>query len=256
MWFKQWLEETVALDDLGKKDAYQKIDLGDDELRQLAQQAYQIERQDRDALTELEIAMHGIDQEIGRRFAAHGMTKGTGVFQLASMIKFLTQGVPDTVYTAPLELRDNERAAGSAMGTAGGTAYRSGHFILVSDLDQPLSAGVKYVIVNMPFSPGVPVLQRKFPNVKFIPYDKVVPFFNSLAKAKTGGAATGQSQQFSLSKFAQELGVRPDSVDVSPSRDGKYIFVRNRATGKSVSVSPAEGLEAAKLKVKSVFGIV
>jgi len=108
----------VKIGDLEKNHAYSNIDLEDDELRQLINHVYAITKQDPDALMELNMAMmQGLDHVAGKRFQAYGMTKGSLTFQLTSMIKFVTQGVP----AAPLELSPEEKRAGSAMRTAGGT---------------------------------------------------------------------------------------------------------------------------------------
>lgn len=59
-----------------------------------------------------------------------------------------------------------------------------------------------------------------------------------------------QSGQFSVTNFAtRELGLPPERVSVSMSKDNKWLFIRDRSTGSSISVSP----DIVKQKVKQLF---
>ena len=70
-----------------------------------------------------------------------------------------------------------------------------------------------------------------------------------------------EAQQFSVSNFLTQNGIQvgPDAqAALTMSQDGKHIFVRNRQTGKSLSVPIASGdnsaFEAAKKNMLNLFG--
>jgi len=48
----------------------------------------------------------------------------------------------------------------------------------------------------------------------------------------------GDQGQISISGIEQKLGIQPGSLDLQSSKTPGFVFVRNRLTGKSVSVKP------------------
>lgn len=90
-----------------------------------------------------------INGEIGQFFDAHGISK---MNQLNNLLGILENGIDPTktFYTAPFEISNENRAAfGSALGTAGGTAYKDGIAVLTGGYKQKLSEdGIKHVFIN------------------------------------------------------------------------------------------------------------
>jgi len=59
---------------------------------------------------------------------------------------------------------------------------------------------------------------------------------------------------FSVSTLENKLGIKNGSLSITPSKDKRYIFVRNRFNGQSISVNPnPQEIEAA---AKKLFGLV
>ena len=65
---------------------------------------------------------------------------------------------------------------------------------------------------------------------------------------------TNQPQtQFSISGLENKLGLRNGSLAVDKSRDGRFVFVRNRLNGKSISTQPTpQSIEQAARKLFSL----
>jgi hypothetical protein len=64
------------------------------------------------------------------------------------------------------------------------------------------------------------------------------------------------SGRFSITDFAtRELGIPKDRLSVNMSQDNQWIFVRDRNSGTSISVSPRESPDMVKQKIRQVFKV-
>ncbi|MBU0597024.1 hypothetical protein KKA94_02575 [Patescibacteria group bacterium] len=148
-----------------------------DDLERLRRTAYSKEKQ---AIAEgdvvnLDLDLAQIDWKVGERFDAHGLAKISIPNQLTQLVKLLEQGIDPKrpFHTAPLEVEPEKKAAlGAALGTAGGTAYKEGSFVLLSNPDGQLMDGIKYVIVNDAYYEALDELQAAYPDVEFIRADE------------------------------------------------------------------------------------
>lgn len=65
---------------------------------------------------------------------------------------------------------------------------------------------------------------------------------------------SSQGPQLSVSDLERRLGVRAGTLSITPSRDGRHIYVRNRLNGQSITVNAdVQEIEAAARKL---FGLV
>ena len=130
------------------------------------------------------VYLNSLSGEIGQKFDAHGMSKGSICEQLKELNSLLTNGIDKSkkFFTAPLALPENTmRGAGAGLGTSGGCAYRSGSFILVGEKSKMIeNSGVKHVIVNDAYYNIIDDLQRKFPEINFVRADKATDYFSKL----------------------------------------------------------------------------
>lgn len=137
---------------------------------------------DMDVETNLQIERSNLPDEIGMRFQAHGIAKGTAAAQLRSLIGLLDNKFDQgkILYTTNLRRSDENEIAG-AVGAAG--PYDTGGFIILGEprkLHQPISetkdiseTGVKGVLVNREWYDAIPTLQSAYPNIKFIRADQM-----------------------------------------------------------------------------------
>jgi hypothetical protein len=119
-------------------------------------------------------ARQEISPDIGKRFDAHGIAKGSVAEQLESLNRLLTKG-PDpskTLHTTKLRLSERDEIAAAAAIGAGGP-YSNGGFIIVSHPDKMIADGIAGVLVNEHFYEAIPVLRLRFPEVKFIRADEL-----------------------------------------------------------------------------------
>ncbi len=93
-----------------------------------------------------------VDPEIGRQYQAHGIAKGSATDMMDGLLNLLNNGISSekTFYTAPFEIRDEDRAgAGAGVGTASGTAYKDGVAVILAEKGaDDFSNGIKYVLLN------------------------------------------------------------------------------------------------------------
>jgi len=73
----------------------------------------------------------------GQNYQAHGMGKSGFAYALRDLFELLNKGIDPNrgggqLYTAPLAIEEKNKAAASAIGTAGGTAYTDGAFVIVA----------------------------------------------------------------------------------------------------------------------------
>lgn len=116
--------------------------------------------------------IYPVDGMVGEHFDAHGIAKGDFVEQFEALDNLLKNGINPgkPFHTAPYEVPADKKAAlGAALGTSSGTAYKDGLFVLVGQIDKPLTQGIKYVAVNVPLYEHIEKLQKAYPNVTFVP---------------------------------------------------------------------------------------
>ena len=114
--------------------------------------------------------------KIGEHFDAHGLAKGN---ELTFLNYLLSHGINPNrpFYTCPLKT-DNEVGFAAAFGAAG--PYDNGAFIVLSGVDKTIQDdGIELVLVNEHYYSAIPVLQEKFPHIKFIKASEMV---DALAK--------------------------------------------------------------------------
>lgn len=123
-----------------------------------------------------------LDGKIAQHFDAHGIAKVSLSEQLKQLNNLLSRGIDKTkpFYTAPLDIPNElRRGLGSALGTAGGCAYRDGSFIVVSGKGKNLlNDGIEHVIVNDVYYGIIDDLIAKFPNINFIKAENAAKYFN------------------------------------------------------------------------------
>ena len=119
-----------------------------------------------DPKVEMMIGLDQIPDDIGRRFDSHGIAKGLTIDQVSSLNQLLTTGIDPSrqfFHSAPLK---GAVEAAAALG-AGGPL--EGAFIILGEVNKPLTEGIRYVLTNTPFVQSIPLLSGKFPQVEFIP---------------------------------------------------------------------------------------
>ncbi|MBU0979008.1 MAG: hypothetical protein ABIJ03_03120 [Patescibacteria group bacterium] len=130
---------------------------------------------------DLKIERSRLTDEIGHRFAAHGIAKGSRSEQLDTLLRLLASGIDPsrTFHTADL-FRSDENEIAFAVGAAG--PYDTGSFIVLGEpksIDQSTNnrdiaeTGVAGVLVNREWYDAIPDLQRAYPNVRFIRADQM-----------------------------------------------------------------------------------
>lgn len=107
-----------------------------------------------------------VDGTVGQFFDAHGIAKTD---QLTKLIQLLEKGIDHSrsFSTAPFEVPDDVRMAGSVVGTAGGTAYKDGMAVVTSNYGKNLvTDGIGHVFINDLYSDMKQPLARLFPKYK------------------------------------------------------------------------------------------
>lgn len=151
--------------------------LTEEEIEEMKKSALREERKQGMADINMDLRWNSVDWEIGQRFDAHGLAKMGLSTQLDQLLELLGKGIDPSreFHTAPLEVDPkNTKGAGAGLGTGGGSAYKNGSFIVLSEIDSSLKkGGIKYVAVNDAYYDAVPRLQEVFPNVEFIRADQL-----------------------------------------------------------------------------------
>lgn len=117
-----------------------------------------------------DLMVEKIDVEVGKRFDAHGIAKKTATEQLETLLSILDNGIDPKrpFHTAPLAADPTAQGA-LAVGLGAAEAYRNGSFIILGNIDTPISkGGVKYVLVNDIYYDAIPKLKKAYPSVEFI----------------------------------------------------------------------------------------
>jgi hypothetical protein len=120
---------------------------------------------------------------------AHGMTKGTPNEVTENLLRLLTKGTDPkrgggVLYSAPLR---GSKEAASALGTAGGSAYREGPFQLIGKQGAELKGDLKDLIaiaINPSYPPEarrllVELIQGLRPGLKVGTYDELPTLLSS-----------------------------------------------------------------------------
>ena len=154
------------------------------ELKALYKKAFPNTKSPTDINLDAMVYLNSLSGEIGQKFDAHGMAKGTLLEQLYELNSLLLKGIDKTknFFTAPLALpKDLIQGVGAGLGTSGGCAYRNGSFILVGEKAKLIEdSGIKHVIVNDAYYKIIDDLQRRFPEVNFVRADKATDYFSQL----------------------------------------------------------------------------
>jgi hypothetical protein len=118
--------------------------------------------------TNTDLMTNVIDWQIGEQFDAHGIAKGN---DLSRLVGLLNNGIDQSkaFNTAPLENNPDNKAGATWLGSAGGTAYKDGGFIVMSDPGKKIAeSGIKNVIVNDLYYGIIDRLSKAYPDIRFI----------------------------------------------------------------------------------------
>lgn len=113
--------------------------------------------------TALKEGREKIPAEIGRRFEAHGIARGTLEDQIVALDNLLTNGVDRKRGFSTTVLRDPKREFAQYH------LYDFGGFIVVGPAGGTIMEdGITAVLVNEHFVGALPIFRRRFPHVTFI----------------------------------------------------------------------------------------
>ena len=133
----------------------------------------------------MEAHLNEVPPEIGCRFQGHGISKGYFDSQAQQLDNLLTNGIdPNRVfYTAPYAFKDKK--AGGAFGTAGGTCYKDGLFVVLGEIDDvDFEKGIKCVVVNKPLYDKIEKLSELYPDVIFVRMCEVADYMQQQVQKK------------------------------------------------------------------------
>lgn len=189
----------------------------------------------------------------GSGIDSHGITK-VGVFaNMEHLASLLTDGVDAkrAFSTAPLGLKPGQdlAAMGAAMGTSGGTAYTHGPFIIISDPGKALVGnsggnGIKAVLVNPAVKELIPTLEKHFPQMPFVPFDKVNDYLFSIGRIDAKQRDAGNTHIAELRQALCDAGVAclagaPQAGGLSGHAWKHHAY--NAGGGKRLSMTLATG---------------
>lgn len=82
------------------------------------------------------------------------------------------------------------------------------------------------------------------------------PFWNAVMQQVQAlkGGNPAPSNTASIQAIENKLGIKNGTLSLQPSQDGKYIFVRNRLNGQSLSTTPDQ--QSIENTVKKLFNLV
>lgn len=126
------------------------------------------------------VYLNTLPESVGKNFDAHGLAKISVTDQLKQLNNLLTKGIDKNrdFHTAPLV---GNMDIGSAIGIAGGHAYRDGSFIVVGEKGKLIAdSGIKHVIVNDAYYNILKELQAKFPQYNFVKAVDAPEYFSKL----------------------------------------------------------------------------
>lgn len=150
-----------------------KCPLSEDDVKQIWQW---VNRLYRSPVNMMGFYENPIDWKIWQHFDAHWIAKLSIYEQLLLLINILDNWIDNnrSFDSAPLEVSHEDKAwLWSWLWTWGGCAYKDGAFIILWEIDTPISKWVKYVLVNEAYYHWIDQLQKAYPNVKFIRADQI-----------------------------------------------------------------------------------
>lgn len=133
----------------------------------------------------VEAHLNEVPPEIGCRFQGHGISKGYFDSQVQQLDNLLTNGIdPNRVfYTAPYAFKD--KRGGGAFGTAGGTCYKDGLFVVLGAIDDvDFKKGIQAVVVNKPLYDKIEKLSDLYPDVTFVRMCEVADYMSQQVQKK------------------------------------------------------------------------
>lgn len=237
--FKQFLEDQ---ENSSQQDVRQDIFNSSipDNLKELFKAVNNYNRQsDRNTLFHLMPKYDNMDLP---NLDSHGISKISRSFQLNSLIKFLEDGkIPTSMHSAPL-LKGRNESFGAGIGTASGTAYRDGLFIIVASLGKTLHEEIKYVIVDGQVADSrfqengmnpTQFLQKELGKGKYIFIDggennnQLESFFSKIKKSTPIEKSIEKPIEKNNDLDLQKIGIKPDEAEMK-SFPNNIIGVRNR----------------------------
>ena len=204
----------------------------------------------------------------GSGIDSHGITK-VGIFaNMDQLVDLLTKGVdPARAFsTAPLGLKPGQDGAlmGAAMGTSSGTAYTHGPFIIISDPGKSLVGnkdgnGIKAVLVNPAVKDLIPTLEKHFPQVPFVRFDKVNDYLFGIGRIDAKQRDTENKAIAGIADALREAGVKAlDAPQAEASQLGAHAWKHhayNATGGKRLSMTLASGDIAAARQQLQAAGV-
>lgn len=169
---------------------------------------------------------------------SHGIAKGN---EIEHLLDFLNNGIDKsrTLYTAPLHTNEKTRAAASALGTAGGTSYRDGLFIIAAHPGETLNEnGIGTVLINdMSYnevgSLGYTTaknlknyLQKLYPNIDFILYSEAKDYYESNKQTETTARNNSINNEIdsNMSDGIEETINNDDDLFLRKTDEGDYTL--------------------------------
>lgn len=195
--------------------------------------------------------------EISSSIDSHGIAKGN---EMEHLLYFLTNGVDTNRQFDTAPLGKATQSSGSGLGTASGTSYRDGLFIIASKpgnmiLDENGKTNISTVLVNdMSYDGGNPLgvvhakaiqkeLSNMFPNVDFVLYSEVKDYYNNLSKESDREEAPEQKIQKTFDALPKKKDGSIDYKALTPQQQFNYTSV---VESPEVAIEDLRGDVAAK----------
>jgi hypothetical protein len=172
----------------------------------------------------------------GDKYQAHGMGKSSFPAALKDLFELFDKGIDTTrgggqLYTAPLVLSEENKAAASALGTAGGTAYTDGSFVLIAKKG---IIGIKNIndvggiLVNSGLTDInaeiLTELRKAFPNLVIESYKNTKELVQQLNEKAEEGASSEELVPADAQATLQKMQENQKLVDRSKLTDKHYVI--------------------------------
>lgn len=195
--------------------------------------------------------------EISSSIDSHGIAKGN---EMEHLLYFLINGVDTNRQFDTAPLGKATQSSGSGLGTASGTSYRDGLFIIASKpgnmiLDENGKTNISTVLVNdMSYDGGNPLgvvhakaiqkeLSNMFPNVDFVLYSEAKDYYNNLSKESDREEAPEQKIQKTFDALPKKKDGSIDYKALTPQQQFNYTSV---VESPEVAIEDLRGDVAAK----------
>jgi hypothetical protein len=184
----------------------------------------------------------------GENYQAHGMGKSGFAYAIRDLFELFNKGIDPSrgggqLYTGPLAISEENKAAASVIGTAGGTAYTDGAFVLVAKKGV---VGIKSIndiggiLVNHGLTDINPEilteLRKAFPNLVIESYKNAKGLVEQLNKnaersalEKSGKEAQPQQPTLKSGESSVTIGTEEFSLEEIKAHD-KFYFVKSDVT--------------------------